>query len=52
MTSAVRSYALERPIALAFVRREHATPGTAVAVTVDGAALTARVTALPFVTRP
>jgi len=51
VTSAVRSYALERPIALAFVRREHATPGTAVAISVDGAALTARVTALPFVPR-
>jgi folate-binding protein YgfZ len=51
VTSAVHSYALARPIALAFVRREHATPGTAVAVTADGAALTARVTALPFVTR-
>jgi len=51
VTSAVRSFALDRPIALAFVRRDHTTPGTAVTVTDDGHELVARVTALPFVSR-
>ncbi|HJV55718.1 MAG TPA: glycine cleavage T C-terminal barrel domain-containing protein, partial [Methylomirabilota bacterium] len=50
VTSAVRSIALGRPIALGYVRREHFEPGTAVTV-VDGAgAQPARVSALPFVT--
>ena len=50
ITSAVRSIALGRPIALGYVRREHFAPGTAVTV-VDGAGeQPARVAALPFVT--
>jgi folate-binding protein YgfZ len=52
VTSAVRSVALGRPIALGYVRREHFEPGTAVTV-VDGAGeQRARVTALPFVAAP
>jgi len=50
VTSAVRSIALGRPIALGYVRREHFEPGSAVAV-VDGVGeQAARVVALPFVT--
>jgi len=49
VTSAVRSLALGRPIALALVRREHAAPGSPVVVVDDGRELPARVTALPFV---
>ena len=49
VTSAVRSIALGRPIALGYVRREHFEPGSAVMV-VDGAGgQPARVAALPFV---
>lgn len=49
VTSAVRSHALGRPIALGYIRREHFEPGTAVTV-VDGAGeQPARVAALPFV---
>ena len=49
VTSAVRSIALGRPIALGYVRREHFEPGTAVTV-VDGAGeQPARIAALPFV---
>jgi folate-binding protein YgfZ len=52
VTSAVRSIALGRPIALGYVRREHFEPGTAVTV-VDGAGeQPARVAALPFVQAP
>jgi aminomethyltransferase len=52
VTSAARSIALGRPIALGYVRREHFEPGTAVTVA-DGAGVQpARVTALPFVTEP
>lgn len=51
VTSAVRSIALGRPIALGYVRREHFEPGRALVV-VDGAGeQPARVVALPFVTR-
>ena len=49
ITSGVRSFELGRPIALGFVRREHATPGAAVRIRSDGGELAARVTALPFV---
>jgi aminomethyltransferase len=52
ITSVARSPALGRPIALAFVRREHWEPGSVVAVRVDGRDLAARVTALPFVPPP
>lgn len=49
VTSATWSYGLERPIALGFVRRQHAEPGTAVRVVPDGTApIPATVSALPF----
>lgn len=51
VTSAVRSFSLGRPIALAFVRRECLEPETAVTVADDGKTLAARVTALPFYRR-
>jgi len=47
VTSATRSPALDRPIALGYVHRDFVAPGTE--VTVDGAS--ARVTAVPFVDR-
>ena len=48
VTSATRSLGLERPIALALVRREHAEPGAAVGVRVHGRVVPATVSALPF----
>jgi aminomethyltransferase len=48
VTSAVRSVALDRPIALAMVRRQHAEPGTAVGVRVGNRVVPATVSALPF----
>jgi len=51
VTSAVNSFALSRPIALAFVRREHLEPGTALTVRDNDLTLTAHVTALPFFRR-
>jgi folate-binding protein YgfZ len=48
VTSAVRSPALARAIALAFVRRSHAEPGTRVEVRSGGRPLGATVSALPF----
>lgn len=48
VTSATWSFGLERPIALAFVRRQHADPGTPVTVRVSGAELPATVSTLPF----
>jgi folate-binding protein YgfZ len=49
VTSAAWSFALERPIALGFVRRQHAAPGTAVAVaTEDGGPIPATISDLPF----
>jgi len=48
VTSAVSSLGLRRPIALAFVRREHAQAGTRVDVAVNGRAATAIVSDLPF----
>ena len=48
ITSATRSYGLQHPIALALVRREHAEPGAAVGVRVDGRVVPATVSALPF----
>jgi folate-binding protein YgfZ len=48
VTSATWSFGLKRPIALAFVRRQHAEPGTAVVVRDGDAALPARVSALPL----
>jgi aminomethyltransferase len=49
ITSAVRSPALGRPIALGHVRREHFEPGSPVDVEDGGAVVHARVAALPFV---
>jgi folate-binding protein YgfZ len=48
VTSAVWSVGLERPIALAFVRRQHAEPGTRVSVRHEGRVSAASVSALPF----
>ena len=48
VTSATWSFGLERPIALAFVRRQHAEPGTRVSVRFGGRAMAASVSALPF----
>ena len=47
VTSATRSLGLRRPIALAFIRREHA-PGARVEVRADAATLPATVSDLPF----
>jgi folate-binding protein YgfZ len=52
VTSAVRSLAQGRPIALGYVRREHFEPGTAVTIADGAGAQPARVSALPFVTEP
>jgi folate-binding protein YgfZ len=49
VTSATRSPALGRPIALAFVRRQHAAAGTRVDVRDDGGTIGATVSDLPFV---
>jgi aminomethyltransferase len=49
ITSAVRSIALGKPIALGYVRREHFEPGSAVAVRVGEGLVPARVVELPFV---
>jgi folate-binding protein YgfZ len=48
VTSAVRSFDLGRPIALAMIRREQGRPGTAVTIGADGRSLEGRVTGLPF----
>ena len=48
VTSAVRSFGLGRPIALAFVKRQHAKPDTAVSVRVGERTIAARVSSLPF----
>jgi aminomethyltransferase len=48
VTSAVRSPAIGKPIALAYVRREHFEPGTAVTVDDGGQSIGATVAALPF----
>ena len=52
VTSAARSIALGRPIALGYVRREHFAPGTAVTIADAAGEQQARVSALPFVTEP
>lgn len=49
ITSAVQSPSLERPIALGYIHRDFAEPGTAVEAVHDGKALAARVVSLPFV---
>ena len=48
VTSAAWSPGLDRPVALAFVRRQHAEPGTAVSVQVGAHRAPATVSALPF----
>jgi folate-binding protein YgfZ len=48
VTSATRSPALRRPIALAFVRRQHAAPGTRVEIRAEGRTTGATVSDLPF----
>ena len=48
VTSATWSFGLSRPIALAFVRRQHAEPGTPVSVRFAGTTTAAAVSALPF----
>jgi folate-binding protein YgfZ len=48
VTSATRSLGLDRPIALAMVRRQHAEPGSAVGVRVGDRVVPATVSALPF----
>ena len=48
VTTATWSFGLKRPIALAFVRRQHAAPGTPVTVRSGETNLTAKVSALPF----
>src|SRR5262245_29169950 len=48
VTSATWSFGLVRPIALGFVRRQHAEAGTRVAVGFAGASVAATVSALPF----
>lgn len=50
VTSAVLSLALGRPIALAYVRREHFEPGSALSVRIGDTLVSARVADLPFVT--
>ena len=49
ITSAVRSIALGRAIALGYVRREHFEPGTPVSVKTGDTLVSAHVAALPFV---
>jgi folate-binding protein YgfZ len=48
VTSAAWSFGLSRPIALAFVRRQHAEPGTRVSVRFAGSMAAATVSELPF----
>jgi aminomethyltransferase len=48
VTSAAYSLRLDRPIALAMIRRQHAEPGTPVGVRVANRVVSATVSALPF----
>jgi len=48
VSSATWSIGLDRPLALGFVRRQHAAPGTRVRVQAGAAALPASIAALPF----
>jgi folate-binding protein YgfZ len=52
VSSAAHSIALQRPIALAFVRRPHHEPGTQLAVQSGDQSIGATVHALPFVVEP
>lgn len=49
ISSAVHSIALNRPVALGFVRRPYHEPGTTVAISTADGQVSARVAALPFV---
>ena len=49
VTSAVRSIALAKPIALGYIRREHFEPGAAVSVRMGESLVPGRVAELPFV---
>jgi aminomethyltransferase len=51
VTSAARSPALDRPVAMAYVHRDFAEPATAVAVVSEGVEQAAAVSVLPFVAR-
>ena len=51
ITSAVRSPALGRPIALGYVRRERREPGTSLELRTPGGAATAEIVPLPFYKR-
>ena len=48
VTSGVWSFGMKGPLALAFVKRGHAAPGTAVSVMIDAHPVSAAVSALPF----
>jgi len=48
VTSAAWSYGFGKPVALAFVRRQHAEPGTPVSVQIGDRRVAATVSALPF----
>jgi aminomethyltransferase len=52
VSSGTFSPTLEKPIAMAYVRPEHSTPGTEVAVDIRGKQEPARVVSLPFYSRP
>jgi len=52
VTSSTWSFGLERPIALAFVRRQHAAPGSRVSVRAGERTSQASVSALPFPSIP
>lgn len=52
VSSAVHSIALQRPIALAFVRRPHHEPGAQLAIQSGDQSIVATVHALPFVVEP
>jgi glycine cleavage system aminomethyltransferase T len=49
ITSAVFSPALQRPIAFAYLQREHWAPGYELTIRRNGSRIHARVAALPFV---
>jgi aminomethyltransferase len=51
VTSGTFSPTLERPIAMAYVRREHAAPGTTLSIDIRGSREPAQVVPLPFYKR-
>jgi glycine cleavage system T protein len=52
ITSSVHSPALGKPVALGYVHKDYWSPDTRLSINHDGASLTAKVTALPFVHAP